>query len=54
MNTLNLNTEELNLILTCMDIATKHGGLQAAISIIPVAMKIKNQSTSTEDTPAES
>ncbi len=37
----NLTTEEINMIIQLMDIATKAGGLQVAQQALPIAFKLQ-------------
>lgn len=39
--------------MQCLDIATKHGGLNAASSILPVAVAIEQQLTKEENKVVE-
>lgn len=45
MNTVILTEDEAKLVMQCLDIATKHGGLNAAAVILPVAASIETQLT---------
>jgi len=36
---------EAKLVMQCLDLATKHGGLNAAAAILPVAQAIERQLT---------
>lgn len=38
-----LNEQEAQIVMQCLDIATKHGGLNAAAAILPVATSIERQ-----------
>ena len=38
-----LTEEQAKLVMQCLDIATKHGGLNAAAMILPVAQAIQQQ-----------
>ena len=38
-----LTEEEAKLVMQCLDLATKHGGLNAAVAILPVAKSIESQ-----------
>ena len=40
-----LTEEEAKLVMQCLDLATKHGGLNAAVAILPVAKSIESQLT---------
>ena len=35
-----LTTEELAMLIECLDLATKHGGLNAAARALPLATKL--------------
>ena len=45
-----LTEAEAKVVMQCLDIATKAGGLNAAAGILPVAMSIEKQLT--EEAPA--
>jgi hypothetical protein len=51
MKTVTLTEEQARLVMQCLDIATKAGGLNAAAGILPVAMSIEKQLTGTEENP---
>jgi len=38
-----LTEAEAKLVMQCLDLATKHGGLNAAAAILPVATSIEKQ-----------
>jgi hypothetical protein len=38
-----LTEEQAKLVMQCLDLATKHGGLNAAAAILPVATAIERQ-----------
>lgn len=38
-----LTEEQAKLVMQCLDLATKHGGLNAAAAILPVATEIERQ-----------
>jgi hypothetical protein len=38
-----LTEEQAKLVMQCLDLATKHGGLNAAAAILPVAVSIEGQ-----------
>jgi len=38
-----LSEQEAQIVMQCLDIATKHGGLNAAAAILPVALSIERQ-----------
>jgi hypothetical protein len=43
--TVTLTEAEAKIVMQCLDIATKAGGLNAAAGILPVAMSIEKQLT---------
>ena len=43
MKTVTLTAEQAKLVMQCLDIATKQGGLNAAAVIMPVAQAIQQQ-----------
>jgi len=43
--TVTLTEAEAKLVMQCLDLATKHGGLNAAAAILPVAQAIERQLT---------
>jgi hypothetical protein len=45
MKTVTLTEEQAKLVMQCLDLATKHGGLNAAAAILPVAAAIEGQLT---------
>ena len=47
-----LTAEQAKLVMQCLDVATKQGGLNAAAMILPVAQAIEGQLTA-ESAPAE-
>ena len=47
-NTVTLSEEHAKLVMQCLDLATKHGGLNAAAAILPVAQCIESQLTKEE------
>jgi hypothetical protein len=47
--TVTLSEAEAKIVMQCLDIATKAGGLNAAAGILPVAMSIEKQLTATEE-----
>jgi hypothetical protein len=51
-NTVTLSEEHAKLVMQCLDLATKHGGLNAAAQILPVASAIEQQLTSDSTLPA--
>ena len=42
-----LTEDQAKLVMQCLDLATKHGGLNAAAAILPVAQAIEQQLTET-------
>ena len=47
-NTVTLSEEQAKLVMQCLDLATKHGWLNAAAAILPVAQAIESQLTKEE------
>jgi hypothetical protein len=47
--TVTLTEEQSKIVMQCLDIATKTGGLNAAAGILPVAMSIEKQLTAAEE-----
>ena len=45
MNTVTLTAEQAKLVMQCLDLACKSGGLNAASVILPVAQAIESQLT---------
>lgn len=43
MKTVTLTEEQAKLVMQCLDLATKQGGLNAAAIIMPVAQAIEGQ-----------
>jgi hypothetical protein len=43
-----LTEAEAKIVMQCLDLATKHGGLNAAAQILPVATSIEKQLTEAE------
>jgi hypothetical protein len=52
MKTVTLTEEQAKLVMQCLDLACKQGGLNAAAQILPVAASIERQLTT--PAPAES
>lgn len=48
--TVTLTEAEAKIVMQCLDIATKAGGLNAAAGILPVAMSIEKQLTAEQPT----
>jgi len=46
MNTVTLTAEQARIVMQCLDLAVKTGGLNAAAQILPVAQTIEQQLTS--------
>lgn len=49
MKTVTLTAEQAQLVLQCLDIATKAGGLQTAVQVLPIAQEIERQLTAHEE-----
>jgi hypothetical protein len=47
MRTVTLTEEQAKLVMQCLDLACKSGGLNAAAAILPVARVIEGQLTET-------
>jgi hypothetical protein len=47
-NAVTLTEEQAKLVMQCLDLATKHGGLNAAAQLLPVATAIESQLTKEE------
>jgi hypothetical protein len=41
--TVTLTEDQAKLVMQCLDLATKHGGLNAAAMILPVAQAVEGQ-----------
>jgi hypothetical protein len=53
--TVTLTEEQAKLVMQCLDLACKQGGLNAAAQILPVASAIEQQLTASDSTlPAPS
>ena len=50
--TVTLSEEQAKLVMQCLDLAVKTGGLNAAAQILPVASAIEQQLTVTESEAA--
>jgi hypothetical protein len=50
MNTVTLTAEQARIVMQCLDLAVKTGGLNAAAQILPLATSIEKQLT--EEAPA--
>ena len=48
MNSVTLTAEQAKLVMQCLDLAVKTGGLNAAAQILPVASDIEHQLTKEE------
>ena len=48
MKTVTLTSEQAQLVMQCLDLAVKTGGLNAAAAILPVAQAIEGQLTKEE------
>ena len=49
MNSVTLTADQAKLVMQCLDLAVKTGGLNAAAQILPVATAIEQQLTSDSD-----
>jgi len=47
MNTVTLTADQAKVVMQCLDLAVKTGGLNAAASILPIATAIETQLTET-------
>lgn len=47
-----ISEEQAKLVMQCLDLATKHGGLNAAAVIMPVAQEIERQLHPSSETAA--
>jgi hypothetical protein len=54
VNSVTLTEEQAKLVMQCLDLACKQGGLNAAAQILPVASAIEQQLTSDSTLPAPS
>lgn len=43
MKSITLTEDQAKLVMQCLDLATKQGGLNAAVAILPVAQAIQQQ-----------
>ena len=50
MNTVALTSDQAKLVMQCLDLAVKTGGLNAAAQILPVATAIEQQLTASDST----
>ena len=50
MNTVTLTADQARLVMQCLDLAVKTGGLNAAAQILPLATSIEKQRA--EEAPA--
>ncbi len=48
MNPVTLTAEQARLVMQCLDLAVKTGGLNAAAQILPLATSIEKQLTEAE------
>jgi hypothetical protein len=46
--TITITEDEAKIVMQCLDLATKHGGLNAAAAILPLAQAIESQLTKGE------
>jgi hypothetical protein len=49
MKSVTLTAEQAKLVMQCLDLACKQGGLNAASQLLPVAVSIEKQLTATEE-----
>jgi hypothetical protein len=49
MSTVTLTADQAKLVMQCLDLAVKTGGLNAAAQILPVAQTIEQQLTAASD-----
>jgi hypothetical protein len=54
MNTVTLTSDQAKLVMQCLDLACKQGGLNAAAAILPVAQTIEQQLTAVSEPSAPS
>jgi hypothetical protein len=54
MNTVTLTSDQAKLVMQCLDLAVKTGGLNAAAQILPVATAIEQQLTAVSEPSAPS
>ena len=54
MNTVTLTSEQAKLVMQCLDLAVKTGGLNAAAQILPIAQSIEQQLTAVSEPSAPS
>ena len=47
--TITITEDEAKLVMQCLDLTTKHGGLNAAAAILPVAKSIESQLVETQN-----
>jgi hypothetical protein len=52
MKTVTLTAEQAKLVMQCLDLACKQGGLNAAAQILPVASAIEQQITAEPEAAA--
>ncbi len=52
--TVTLSEEQAKLVMQCLDLAVKTGGLNAAAAILPIAQAIEQQLASDSTLPAPS
>lgn len=53
MKSVTLTADQAKLVMQCLDLAVKTGGLNAAAQILPVASDIERQLTAKEEAAAE-
>lgn len=54
MNPVTLTSDQAKLVMQCLDLAVKTGGLNAAAQILPVATNIESQLTAVSEPSAPS
>jgi hypothetical protein len=54
MNTVTLTADQAKIVMQCLDLAVKTGGLNAAAQILPVASAIEQQLTAVSEPSAPS
>ena len=54
MNSVTLTAEQAKLVMQCLDLAVKTGGLNAAAQILPVAQAIEQQLAASSEPSAHS
>ena len=54
MNSVTLTAEQAKLVMQCLDLAVKTGGLNAAAQILPIAQAIEQQLAASSEPSAPS